>query len=285
MKNVVITILSILVLGLGCFIVYDKVINKGEKKEDNAVEEKIGSEEDYDLVEAKKLIDKYVYADFDLFDDFSNRTVESKVVFAILNVRTGDINNEYIGNLESFDCSNSAEIGTDYECSVKNSNNTAFKHTSSVAETISYDTLNASYKELYGNDQDISKIQYISMGFGPAYQYVEEINSYVKVHCGACGGISVVEKLYGVKSAKLDGNKLVINVGMIQVSPSGDDYNKVVGTINGQDVKFTYDEIHDSMGKTKKEFLSKYLDKLDTYEFDFIKEDGIYKLRDVKKVD
>ena len=33
MKNVIITILSILVLGLGCFIVYDKVINKEEKKD------------------------------------------------------------------------------------------------------------------------------------------------------------------------------------------------------------------------------------------------------------
>ena len=33
MKNVIITILSILVLGLGCFIVYDKVINKEDKIE------------------------------------------------------------------------------------------------------------------------------------------------------------------------------------------------------------------------------------------------------------
>ena len=33
MKNVVITVLCILVMGLGCFIVYDKVINKGQKNE------------------------------------------------------------------------------------------------------------------------------------------------------------------------------------------------------------------------------------------------------------
>ena len=35
MKNIVITILSVLVVGLSCFIVYDKVINKEENSGDN----------------------------------------------------------------------------------------------------------------------------------------------------------------------------------------------------------------------------------------------------------
>ena len=41
MKNVAITVLSVLVVGLSCFIVYDKVISKEDKKENNAVNENI----------------------------------------------------------------------------------------------------------------------------------------------------------------------------------------------------------------------------------------------------
>ena len=45
MKNIIITVLSVLVVGLSCFIIFDKVINKEEKKEDNIVENNTTEEE------------------------------------------------------------------------------------------------------------------------------------------------------------------------------------------------------------------------------------------------
>jgi len=47
MKNVIITILSVLVLGLSCFIIYDKVINKEEKEQSDTVSEKSNKIIDY----------------------------------------------------------------------------------------------------------------------------------------------------------------------------------------------------------------------------------------------
>ena len=63
MKNVVIIILSVLVVGLSCFIVYDKVINKEEKKENNVVDNVKGSEVLKSNIKSivNSLFDKYNY--------------------------------------------------------------------------------------------------------------------------------------------------------------------------------------------------------------------------------
>ena len=62
-KNIVITILAVLVVGLGCFIVYDKVIDKNEKKDNNAIEnnETADNEEEIEITE-QTLNDLYTIA-------------------------------------------------------------------------------------------------------------------------------------------------------------------------------------------------------------------------------
>ena len=80
-KNIVITILVVLVLGLGCFIIYDKVIDKKDKNE-NLVEEKIENKD-----EEKN--DKITEFDVPITDTYAfgvnNYSSGSTIEFYILN--------------------------------------------------------------------------------------------------------------------------------------------------------------------------------------------------------
>ena len=90
-KNVVIIILAILVLGLGCFIVYDKVINKDLRQgENNNIETK-----NYDLVKAKELVDQYYMSPIiNFFGESDNELVKGYVAINYLDVE--DIKNNML---------------------------------------------------------------------------------------------------------------------------------------------------------------------------------------------
>ena len=68
-KNIVITILILLVVGLGSFIVYDKVINKEDKKENNVVEKANQSESE------KLVLSNTIFSDIDS-DSFISLTIQ-----------------------------------------------------------------------------------------------------------------------------------------------------------------------------------------------------------------
>ena len=283
MKNVVITILSVLVLGFGCFIIYDKVINKEEKKENSVVDNVKGSEgennnsaieeKDFDLVEAKKLIDKFYGGQ--LFNFFYNGYNEStKSHFAATFIKAEELDMLNISNLDAFECSDNVSIQTNhtYSCKLKNSS----LYTALIPNKVSYNDMNASYKRLYGNDQNISKGS-ISIDSGRRYIYINEIDSFIEASIyGGGDGSFVGAQVYGVKSAKLSGNKLVIDVGYGFYGPKSN--GVVLEIANGEEITLT-----DSETENTEALVNKYLDRLTTYEFEFLYEDGLYKLRNVTK--
>ena len=80
---------------------------------------------------------------------------------------------------------------------------------------------------------------------------------------------------YGIQSAKVKGENLTIDVGYVFFKP--DDAVK----ISGEEVSFTEAEIQKA--GFEKDFLDKYLDKLDAYEFTFKYEDDHYVFVDMQK--
>lgn len=270
-KNIVITILAVLVVGLGCFIIYDKVIDKNEKKDNDVVEkEEKNVEEDYDLVKAKELIDKfYDDAFYNFFDGKYNEKQKSH--FAAKNLgQLGYIDVEELGA----ECSDSISSQTSgsYYCKLRVGDN--YYYSTQLTFEAPYDLINESYKKLYGNDNNISK-ETIPMGIAD-YVYIDKTNSFVQLNEYGIGLINPATDIYGVKSAKVTEKNLVITVGYVEMIPSVSDEPTAI--IDGNQVTFTQSEI-----ENQTEFLNKYLDKLDTYEFEFLYEDGIYKLKNVVK--
>ena len=148
MKNVIITVLAILVLSLGGYLVYDKVIVKNAEepiKENNKVEENA-----YDLVKTKELVDKYM-PNFMFWEEMleNNLSDEDKIYLAIVNTTPSNM---------------------DYVCSEAFSNVQPNEYGNVIVETdnfygvcfndksiYTYDSINKTYKELYGNEKDVPK--------------------------------------------------------------------------------------------------------------------------------
>ena len=274
-KNVMIiliSVLSVLVVGLGVFIIYDKVISKdNEQKENNNV-----VEQNFDLVKAKELVDKYYVNPAASF--FGGNVDKTKGYITALNLASTDIKSQNVEELDAFECtdeikkavSEETAVSGQYECQIKNSN--FLNCSEKIADSVSYNAVNAVYKKLYGNDKDIPKDEIALDWYGCCrYSYIKEIDSFVKTCIFTCGGSYSGKYIYGVKNAKLYGDKLIVTVG------AGWYGN---GILFASDGDITLEE---GESKDEEALLNKYLDKLDTYEFEFLYEDNLYKLRDVKK--
>lgn len=254
MKNVIITILLIIVLCLGGYLVYDKVIDKKDNnvKDNNKVEENTTNEteeRDYNLDDAKKLMETYV----------------------------DDVTSIYIFN------------GLDSKVKLK----IAYKNLnySSYPEIIPYDEMNKVYKKLFGNIE-ASKQRFIPHIFPcDSYNYDEVKNSYIYKNGSGCGGV-VSNYNYSIKSATVKNSNLDIVVYYYEIDPglgnlygyhqdnSSDynsaDYDKYKIADLSSDEKEGTDKLTD-------EAFEKYKDKFDTFTFRFEKYNDNYVLKDVFK--
>ena len=81
---------------------------------------------------------------------------------------------------------------------------------------ISYEDANKVYKEMYGTEMPKKGFTTVNFGgqFYHFYDYIEELDSFVALKCGACGGScgEPEDKSYELKTATLTGNELVIVV-------------------------------------------------------------------------
>lgn len=203
MKNAVITILAILVVGLSCFIVYDKVIKTDEKKENNneVVEQTI------DLAMAKNLIEKYVLGmDLNLYEIKNNGLTENiKLKMAIVNVNSDKV----VLCEDAFDFS-------DVEYTL---NGGAFGcETGDKQEAISYSLVNNKYKELFGAAKEAPKTYALY-----DYNYSSKTDSYVHLYRFGTSGFK--SSYYNVENAKINDNKLAIEITYI-------DYVEAMDTVS-----------------------------------------------------
>lgn len=277
MKNAIITILTILVLGLGGFIIYDKVINKEGTTPNNNTEQGEEKVEDFDLGEAKKLVEKYIVL-FNVYG-YSEYYSECKKYLAYKNLSIGDIKSVYPETISDFKCSSDISSNTSglYYCKNKKSTD-GYAYAGQETDSISYDALNASYKKLYGNDQNVSKESFDSTKELCKFVYSSQINSFIEqcLEDGGTGDSPLVKSIYKVKTAKLEGKQLVLTVGYGGLYIAHDRYSYLLTLDNDKDVGVN--------SSNEEELLDKYLDQLSTYKLEFLYEDGVYKLRNMEKI-
>ena len=253
-SGIVIGILVVLVLALGGYLVYDKVIKKEEKKEEKT--EKVEKKR----VETKEELN---------LDEFVKRFALNKVGFAnpwlsTKNYKIGQMEDkDYVGltsmiNYEYFK-SNSEEDKT-------RTDSTVLKTTKQVYET--------AFKNVFGPDVSIKNISYsnkLEDGIGCMwYLYDNSTDSY-KAYA-ECGGVAFTTiQAYEIKS---DGKYATLNSKIIkpEYSPNDSGKNYVI-KIGSNKVELRYENITFDT----KEFVDKYKDYLNTYQFKFKKaSDGKY---------
>ena len=139
-----------------------------------------------------------------------------------------------------------------------------------------YEDVDKTYKELFGNDSNAPKTN-IRVS-SEVFAYSQKYDAYIQMSCECGGSISgTVGDIFGIKSAKIIDDKLVIDIGYGTYYIQDMANEGILNTTNGE-IKITRSEIDSS-----KSLVGKYLDKLDTYEFEFFKEDGTYKLKNITK--
>lgn len=195
---VVVTLLSVIIVGLVGFIIYDKVINKTSEPD---VEEKNNgetSDADYNLKDAKKLVDKYFvfYGNSTSFDKMSN---SDKNAIAYTQLNDNELKS---GSCKSLYGTNFYTLGeTVLVCDSK-------------TIVVDYETLNNKYHELFGENQNAEKESFYNHK-KEYINYVSNTDQYAKLDCeGTCGSEFEILYVYDVLSAKIDkDSNLTIKVG------------------------------------------------------------------------
>lgn len=272
MKNVIITVLAILVLCLGGYLVYDKVIIKDNNKivdENNNInnEEKI----EISKSEAMDLVSKYI-------NGLSGNTIlhlgmtEDVMMQSTLNkIEYKDTSNYSCSYLEQYNNINENTItfedgnGFDFYCD--NSLN-----------YFSYDALNKIYKEYYGKDKEMPKRNFSTNNNMYAYVLTKDEKGYIYLVTGF--GPSTAD-YYGIKSISSTENNLKIMVGYASIEyEMGCDDCRCIPDFD-ENLRFTYDEVRaDNFGQ---KLVDDYGDKMKSVEFVFEKEDNHYILKSVNK--
>jgi len=251
MKNIIITILTIIVLCLGGYLVFDKVIDKNNndieeesKEKDNIGKEDINKDDgDYNLTEAQELMNIYVDTKWgsEIFDGLNN-DLKLKIAYRNLNYST-------------------------------------------YPETIPYEDLNKIYKELFGG-AEATKNDFMPGEWCKTYKYNSQQNKYVYNESQGCGGARWYED-YSIKSATVKDSKLDIIVYYYEIDPSmGNLYRR--NQEESLDVdKYKIADLTNSERtsdyKLTDAAFEKYKDKMDTFTFRFEKYNDSYILKDVFK--
>ena len=246
-KNVIIVILVILVLGMGGYLVYDKVIDKDVENKDKVIEQI----EKYDLEEAKELVDKYY--DFGCGDNMFNigLTEDYKMYITYMDLNhfaLQESDSKYLGAIDI-----TGGDGTELET------------------YIYYDNFVENYKKLFGEKSVIEKKEYLNSCPGFSYLKSENVGEIFIVR-GACGCGAGRYSYYEVLDATKNNKKLMITVGTITLEAD----ENLIYTLDGK----TYQE------SIPENVLSNYIknsNKVDKYELEFVKENGHYYLNKIEK--
>lgn len=263
-------------------------INNDNTDEDN--DKELESIEEFDLIAAKNLIDKYYYR-IDNNDIFTNGfNDESKMIITLNNIPNDDV-------VKGYDCDSIFENDESsvfksyyYEISLNdfNENKSAFcpltTGQSDYLSVISYETANKLYKELFGYDEEMSK-----KSSGKAKYYFKNNNFYelscnVKVTYALCTNIEEHLKkiIYGVKSAyKLNG-KLYVDVVLETLTCEEIMVGSCI-TYNSKVANRSFEADYFVEQKNNQKFIDEYKNSMELYEFVFEESEGNYFLKNMVK--
>ena len=290
MKNkntILLVIMGILVIGLAGYIAYDKILTKEEVKEKNQQEKteetKQEVSKEFDVEEAKKLLDDFgfnenlgcndkIYTE-NYSDAFKATIVINKIDKSSQeNMACKDLYKE--SDLEKLEGKEAYKGKTGY-C-IEN------------AVTIPYDTVNETYKKMYGTDmpkQPIDSTAVSGMYYKAFYDYNEEKNLFNATSPNGLGGACTTSyEINEIKSAKEIGNKVYIEVqyyiyqdGIITTGNG-----KILYSIKTSKINKYFPEITNGEELVNK-IRAEYMDYLDVYEVVFEKENDHYIFKSLNK--
>ena len=263
---VIIFILLAIIIGGGIFVYTKYMVSSDNKKSNNQKQETTNevTEQDYDKEKAKELVDKYYFTGSspskNLFTE--EMTSSQKKSIAAKNIDQNKIQTITCEGLEGFT--------KDATGVCRNNDNSSI---TTDGKMISYEDLNKEYKYLFGENEEIEKQDFEVLL--TTWKYDSDKDGFI-VYNKVGGFISgPYFSTYGVQSAKVNGENLVVNVGYIYTDV------EATTTIGGEEITIKEEEIQKE--GFEKEFQNKYLDKLDTYKFTFKYENDHYVFVDMKK--
>lgn len=249
-KNIVIIMLTVLVLGLCGYLVYDKVLS-------NNIEEV--KEESYDLASAKFIIDSFLNANmYNIID----RIVETKLdEDTKLAIAIGSIE-----SLESYSCNELFDTTNGYY-----ENNGAI--CSSYPNQYSYERVNARYKKIFGSLKEAPKKDLLYRY--EVYDYSDKKDVYVELE-PQFGPIIPNLYYYEVKEAKINNNELKINISYLTY--------KVNPLVEPEHISYKINNVEYTIEKEDniKQIYSDNENSLPTLTFVFEKENNNYILKYVE---
>lgn len=263
-KNIIIVFLLVLVLSLGGYLIYDKLV-----LEDGT---KIVAEEtnNSDLILVKELVDKYYGLSTTHTSNIFNQglTTELKMIMAFNSMRFDSTRTS-----QTFSCD---EL---YGNTYSGENGTYIITEAAVCEEstygISYDEINYYYKKIFNQDMPKQAFRY---GLD-LYDYVNEYYIYLNCNCSA---FYYSVNYYEIKNVKIINNKLVVEVKYFEFTYDVEKKEFVADFDN----TLTFD----SMGgfdnadtEDFKELMNKHYDKIKTSKMTFYLKDDKYMLEDCTK--
>ena len=266
-KNIVIIILSILVLGLGGYLVYDKVIDKEETNANNKNEEIVEQQDDKEIYAtmARKYIDDVIdIGIYDVLGQLSKYGLDEniKTLMAIYNVQ---VKNECLCQ-DAFDIDpNTREYFS--ERLICSENDPVY--------LFDYDSVNIAYKKLFGTSANAVKTNVSNVR---PYEYSDKANGYVELS----SGISAKHSLfyYDIEEVEATDSKLKIKFSYLTYHYSN------MTTASNRSNSFSYyigETLYEN--KTKEEVIKSYNENkksLPNLTFNYEKEDGRYILKSVE---
>ena len=195
-KNIIISVIILLLIILGEYLIWDKIVVPSEVR-------------DYDLVKAKELVDKFYTDDYivssNIFKDGMTERYKLSMAFNAAKDKQREV-----------ECSELyKDKETDYEGIVVGNGT----YCDGKVKTILYADLEKAYKGLFGND---SKLLKKSVGI---IDYVDDENVFAFLSC-RCGGVDLKKYIYEVKDATIKGSELTINVYYAEVEEPEEDFNE-----------------------------------------------------------
>ena len=278
--TIIIILLSIIILMVS-YIIYDTVSNKKnlsnnevvdkdkEKQEDDETKE-----EDFDLEQAKQLLENIEYTKFLELDDDDINLLKNAIAISKTQSQKATCDSIYnnIPGVEKYD--------DDYEISF---DEVIMGCYDSQTHVVSYENANQTLKNLFGQENVLDKkdvLSYVSSSderdlFG-GYDYIDSINSFVYLSFRG-DGYPLSFNVSDIKSAKLTNKQLTIEV--YKKTLEQDDVGNYSTNINGNKVTLDFDADE----KAKKDFVDRYSQYMEVHKFIFKLEDEQYVLKGYEK--
>lgn len=276
--GVLIIILLLLVVGLGGFIVYDKVLSpeKSTIKDNESVDDTQTTEKDYDLGKAKELLEKFGFYKIISCNSFiydKRYSDDYKALIALEKVDSSKVKTANCSDIFS---------DSDYVSEFsyyKGKSGVCLKD--GTSNTIAYSDVNSIYKKMYGEDMPKKEASGLKVSelFYSFYDYIDSIDSFASTSCNGCGGTCGPNwNITDIYSAKEIGNKLYIDVKYNHGMPT------LIGTKNVYQLSTSHiDKQIDvsSVEEFEQEVKANYMDYLDIYEVEFEKINDHYVFRNL----